>query len=226
MTRTMILDLDGTLVDSAADLAAALNRLMRGRGLAPFARSEVVAMIGDGVEALVTRGLAARGVGPDPASVAAFRADYSRHATDETQPFPGVIEMMEALSGQGWRLAVCTNKPAADARLILDAMGLAGLIGSVTGGDGPRKPDPAHMLMAVAAAGGVPKRALALGDHRNDVLAARGAGMQAIFAGWGYGAPVMAEGAAMAADARAVPAIAARLFPPNMAPSPPGRGAG
>ena len=213
MPRTLILDLDGTLVDSAADLAAALNRLMHGRGLAPFARAEVVAMIGDGVEALVTRGLAARDLGPDPAAVAAFRADYSRHATDETEPFPGVPEMLQTLSRQGWRLGVCTNKPEADARAILGAVGLAEMIHSVTGGDGPRKPDPAHMRAAVTAAGGSPGDALALGDHRNDVLAAQSAGMQAIFAEWGYGPLAMAEGAAaIAATASEVPAMADRVL--------------
>ena len=222
MARTLILDLDGTLVDSAADLQAALNRLMQGRGLAPFARAEVVAMIGDGVEALVTRGLAARGLAPDPAAVIAFRADYSQHAMDGTLPFPGVAEMLRTLLEQGWRLGVCTNKPAKDARAVLEAVRLAGLVGSVIGGDGPRKPDPAHMLAAVAAAGGRAESALALGDHRNDVLAARAAGMPAIFAGWGYGTLEMAEGATVAIQATDVPAIASRLLPATNTPSPRG----
>ncbi len=213
MQRTLILDLDGTLVDSAADLAAALNRLMRGRGLAPFARAEVVAMIGDGVEALVRRGLAARGSGLDQAALATFRADYADHAAEKTRPFPGVTAMLGTLSEQGWRLGVCTNKPEADARTILKAVGLAGLVDSVTGGDGPRKPDPAHMLAAVAAAGGVPISAVALGDHRNDVLAAKAAGVQAIYASWGYGTPEMADGASWAAKVSDVPSIANRLLP-------------
>ena len=214
MPRTLILDLDGTLIDSAPDLAAALNRLMLGLGLAPFRRAEVVAMIGDGVAALVTRGLAARQRGPDPAAVAAFRADYSRHAADETRPYPGVVAVLETLAAQGWRLGVCTNKPEADARSILEAVGVARLVGSVTGGDGARKPDPAHMLAAVAAAGGTPQRAIALGDHKNDVLAACRAGMKAIFAGWGYGTAEMAAGAAaIARDIGEVPAIADQLLP-------------
>ena len=213
-TRTLILDLDGTLIDSAADLMAAVNRLMAARGLAGFVRAEVVGMIGDGVEAVVNRALAARGLGPDAAALAAFREDYGRRAAVETRPYPGTADTLRLLAAEGWRLGVCTNKPEAPARTILAALGLEGLVGSVTGGDGPRKPDPAHMLAAVAAAGGTPGRALALGDHANDVRAAAGAGMAAIFAGWGYGPARMAEGAAATAEAiTAVPGIAARLLP-------------
>ncbi len=214
MTRILILDLDGTLIDSAADLGAALNRLMRGRHLAPFSRAEVVAMIGDGVEALVVKALAARGLGPDAAAVETFRADYGQHAAEETQPYPGTAETLQRMRRSGWRLGVCTNKPESAARTILRSLELEGLVISVTGGDGPRKPDPAHMLAAVAAAGGTPSQALALGDHRNDIVAARDAGMQAIFALWGYGSIAMAEGAAaMAASILEVPALADRLLP-------------
>ena len=214
MRRTLILDLDGTLIDSAADLAAALNRLVLRRGLAPFSRGEVVGMIGDGVEALVARGLAARQLGPDPAALAAFRADYSQHAADESRPYPGTAATLRKLAQDGWQLCVCTNKPEADARAILRTLRLETLIGTVTGGDGPRKPDPAHMLAAVAAAGSEPGSAVALGDHKNDILAARAAGLQSIFAGWGYGPPTMADGAsATAASITDVPAIANRLLP-------------
>jgi phosphoglycolate phosphatase len=213
MTRTLILDLDGTLIDSAADLRAALNRLMAARGLDPFTRPEVVGMIGDGVAALVTRGLAARGLPPDQAAIEAFHADYSQHAADESLPYPGTAVTLRRLAEQGWRLGVCTNKPEAPARSILRALGLEDLVGSVTGGDGPRKPDPRHMLAAVAATGGTPDRAIALGDHANDILAARAAGMQAIFAEWGYGPAAMAEGAiATAASIGDVPALANGLI--------------
>ncbi len=211
--RTLILDLDGTLIDSAADLGAALNRLMAARALPSFTRPDAIGMIGDGVEALVNRGLAARGLPPDPAALAEFRADYARNAAVETKPYPGTADTLRRLAADGWRLGVCTNKPEAPARAILAALGLEALIGSVTGGDGPRKPDPAHMLAAVAAADGTPDRAVALGDHSNDIRAATAAGMKAIFAGWGYGTAAMSDGAAaIAATITDVPVIAARLL--------------
>jgi phosphoglycolate phosphatase len=213
MTRTLILDLDGTLIDSADDLGAALNRLMRSRDLAPFNRPEVVAMIGDGVEALVMRALAARKRGPDAAAVDAFRADYGQHAAEATKPYPGTAEVLQRLKQDGWRLGVCTNKPESAARTILKAVGLEHVLVSVMGGDGPRKPDPAHILNAVTAAGGTPNRSLAVGDHRNDIAAARGAGMKAIFALWGYGTPAMAEGAtATAASILDIPGLAESLL--------------
>ena len=214
MTRTLILDLDGTLIDSAADLAAALDRLMLVRGLAPFGRAAVTGLIGDGVAALVTRALAARGLEPDPAAIAAFRADYSQHAAEATRPYPGTAETLQRLSAEGWQLGVCTNKPVSDACAILRAVGLDALVGAVTGGDGPRKPDPAHLVAAIRASGGTPQRAVMVGDHRNDVLAAKAAGVPAIFASWGYGPSAMAASAsAVAASILDVPAIAGRLCP-------------
>jgi len=197
MTRIAVFDLDGTLVDSAPDLHAALDRLMASLGKPPFTRQEVVGMIGDGVKALVERALAARGLAFDPAALAAFSADYTAHAAVATRPFPGIPEALTALEAEGWRLAICTNKPAAATAALLEALGLAGRFAAVGGGDSfpVRKPDPRHLLATLRAAGGEPSRAVMIGDHRNDVAAARGAGLPCLFAGWGYGPPAMAEGA-------------------------------
>jgi len=198
MTRTAVFDLDGTLVDSAPDLHAALDRLMASLGTPPFTRQEVVGMIGDGVKVLVERALAARGLAFDPAALEAFSADYTAHAAVETRLFPGIAKALTMLEAEGWRLAICTNKPAAATAALLEALGLAGRFAAVGGGDSfPfRKPDPRHLLATLRAAGGEPSRAVMIGDHRNDVAAARGAGLPCLFAGWGYGPPVMAEGAA------------------------------
>src|ERR1700712_2309636 len=174
MTPTLLLDLDGTLVDSAPDLAAATNRLMAARGLASFSLPEVIGMIGDGVAVLVMRALAARSLPPDPTAVEAFLADYRNHATDATRPYPGVEAGLRAVQAAGWRLAVCTNKPEALARTILAAAGLLDLFAAVGGGDSfpTRKPDPAHLLATLATAGGDPSAAVMVGDHHNDVAAA------------------------------------------------------
>jgi len=196
--RTLLLDLDGTLVDSVPDLAAALNRLMRARGLAGLSHSETASMVGDGVAKLVERAFAARGRTPDAGAVGAFSADYLLHAAVETRPYPGVADGLRGLADEGWKLAVCTNKPERAARALLTALGLASLFAAIGGGDSfpVRKPDPAHLLATLKAAGGDPAHAVMAGDHANDVAAARGAGLPCIFAGWGYGAPAMAEGAA------------------------------
>jgi len=214
MNPTLLLDLDGTLVDSATDLMAALNRLMAARALPAFDRPAVVGMIGDGIEALVARALAARGLAPDPAALATFRADYDQHFADATRPYPGVGATLRQMAADGWRLAVCTNKPERVARTLLATLGLLDSLAAVGGGDSfpTRKPDPAHVHATLAAAGGDAATAVMVGDHANDVKAAAGAGMPCIFALWGYGPVAMAQGAAATAQAMTeVPAIAARL---------------
>jgi phosphoglycolate phosphatase len=214
VTGTLLLDLDGTLVDSVPDLAAALNRLMGARGLAPLTHAETALMVGDGVAKLVERAFAARGSAPDAGAVAEFSADYSAHAAVQTAPYPGVVEALGNLAGDGWRLAVCTNKPERAARALLGAVGLAHYFAAIGGGDSysVRKPDPAHLLLTLQAAGGEPGRAVMAGDHANDIAAARGAGLPCIFAAWGYGPPSMAAGAAaVAQDFPELAAIARRL---------------
>ena len=211
----MLLDLDGTLVDTLPDLDAALNRMLAARGLAPLSQAETAGMIGDGVTRLVERALAARGMGFDPAAVTGFSADYTAHVAVDSVPFAGVAETLRGLAAAGWRLAVCTNKPALAANELLAAVGLADFFSAVGAGDSfpVRKPDPAHLLATLRAAGGDVRKAVMAGDHRNDVLAARGAGVPCVFAAWGYGAPSMADGAAaVARDFPELASMAQRLI--------------
>ena len=217
MTPTLVLDLDGTLVDSVPDLLASLNRLMAVRDLAPFETPEVTAMVGDGASILVQRAMGARGQRASQDDVDAFLADYGEQPAAESRPFPGVEPALRALRSQGWRLAVCTNKPVAPARSMLKALRLLSFFDAVGGGDSfpVRKPDPAHLLATIAAAGGDPAASVMVGDHRNDVMAATGARLPCVFALWGYGPPIMAEGAAMTAERFAdLPRIAAGLLTP------------
>ena len=204
-----VFDLDGTLVDSAPDLHAALNRLMATKRLPGFARAEVVAMIGDGVRVLLERAHAARGLPLDEASLDHFMTDYEANAAVLTRPFAGIPELLSALEAAGWQLAVCTNKPEAAARVLLSGLGLYGHFSTLGGGDSfrMRKPDPGHLRATLAAAGAAPEAAVMIGDHRNDIEAARGAGVRAIFAGWGYGPHSMAGGAPIAADVAALRAM-------------------
>jgi phosphoglycolate phosphatase len=216
MPRLAVFDLDGTLVDSAPDIHAALDRLMAAHGRPPFARAEVIGMIGDGVRVLVQRACAARDLPFSEALLARFTADYTARAAEETALFPGIAEALDALQAAGWTLAVCTNKPAVATAALLSVLGLEGRFAAVGGGDSfpVRKPDPGHLLGTLRAAGGAPGQAVMIGDHRNDVLAARGAGLPCLFAGWGYGPPAMAEGAvATAATPAALVPVLRDLLP-------------
>ena len=200
--RCAVFDLDGTLVDSAPDLHAALDRLMAVKRLPGFARAEVVGMIGDGVRVLLERAYAARSIALDEADLQHFMTDYEANAAVLTRAFDGIPELLGGLRDAGWRLAVCTNKPEGAARVLLSGLGLDGHFSALGGGDSfpMRKPDPGHSRATLAAAGAAPEDAVMIGDHRNDIDAARGAGVRAIFAGWGYGPHSMAGGAPIAAD--------------------------
>ena len=215
MRPTLVLDLDGTLVDTLPDIADSLNRLMAAHLLAEFPANEVAVFIGDGAGVLVQRAMQARQRTAAPSDLDAFLADYSAHAADRSRLFPGAAETLTTAHADGWRLAVCTNKPEAPARSLLDALGVGQLFDAIGGGDSfpTRKPDPAHLLATIAASGGDPVASVMVGDHRNDVLAASGAGIPAIFARWGYGTPDMADGAAAeAASFDDVPRVAAALL--------------
>ncbi|MFM7690002.1 MAG: HAD-IA family hydrolase, partial [Alphaproteobacteria bacterium] len=178
--RCAVFDLDGTLVDSAPDIHAALDRLMAHRRLPGFARAEVVGMIGDGVRVLLERACTARGIALDEESFDHFMADYEANAAVLTRPFAGIPELLSALGDAGWRLAVCTNKPETAARVLLSGLGLDRHFTALGGGDSfpVRKPDPGHLRATLAAAGVTAEQAVMIGDHANDMLAARGAGVR------------------------------------------------
>lgn len=194
-----IFDLDGTLVHSAPDIAAALNRLMARRALPAFALPEVQAMIGDGARALLAKAFAARGASWGEEDLGSFLPDLEANSAVLTHPFPGIPEALAGLAEAGWGLAVCTNKPIAATRALLEGLGLAGRFPVVLGGDSlsVRKPDPGHVRGVLEEAGAAPGEAVMIGDHSNDVLAARGAGVRSVFAAWGYGADPGADAVAL-----------------------------
>jgi phosphoglycolate phosphatase len=218
LSRTAVFDLDGTLVDSAPDLAAPLNRLLAAHDLAPHPLARVVGMIGDGARVLVARGFAAHGITLEGEALAsatkAFLADYESALIVETALYPGVVDTLAALRAGGWRLAVCTNKPVGAANTMLQTLGVADFFSTIGGGDSfpTRKPDPAHLAATLAAMGASPERAVMIGDHHNDVAAARGCGVPAIWASWGYG-PENPGGDAVAENFTALPALLDRLVP-------------
>lgn len=193
--RAILFDLDGTLVDSVPDLAAALAIVLAERGRPPLGIAAVTAMVGDGAAKLVERALAASGEGEAPLGPALdrFLALYEANATRLTRLYDGVPEVLGALADAGWRLALCTNKPERATRAVLGALGLASHFAVVLGGDSQptRKPDPGPLLAALDRLGVAPSRAAMVGDHANDILAARRAGTASIFARYGYGAATL-----------------------------------
>jgi phosphoglycolate phosphatase len=214
--RAIAFDLDGTLVDSVPDIAAAVNRMLAKRGLPALERPAVAAMVGDGLQVLMDRVFAAVGAEQDAGAGLEYLHDYEANVLVDTTLFPGAAAALEQLKTDGWRLAVCTNKPEKATRLLLDALGIAHYFDAIGGGDSfaARKPDPLHLRETLAAAGLPPERSLMVGDHANDVSAATGCGVKAIFAGWGYGVPGMEKGAAVVApDFASLPGIAGGLVP-------------
>lgn len=213
MSKVAVFDLDGTLVHSAPDIHAAVNRMVIRRGLPPYALREVVAMIGDGTRVLVTRALAGRGLPFEEAAHDELIADPDISNARLTAPFDGIPEALDAIEAAGWRLAVCTNKPEAAARGLLESLGLGGRFAAIGGGDSfpVRKPDPEHLRATLAAADGVPETAVMIGDHRNDVQAAAGCGVPCIFVAWGYGPRAMADGVTIAEQPADLPGLIATL---------------
>ncbi len=214
--RVVLFDLDGTLVDSAPDLAAALNRLLAelGRGSLPL--PDIKPMIGDGIAKMVERGLDATGGGEALARhVDRFRDIYETMLTARTRPYPGVTETLAALKGAGRRLAVVTNKPEHASRKLLSELGLAEYFDAVAGGDSypVRKPDPGHLLNLLGEMQARPGDAVMVGDSAHDVAAARGANMPVILMSYGYGATQDALDSADAAldDFAAIPGALERL---------------
>ncbi|MEZ5932007.1 MAG: phosphoglycolate phosphatase [Alphaproteobacteria bacterium] len=190
----VVFDLDGTLIDSAPDIRVAINRVLAEDGLAPLDLPLVTSFIGNGVAKLVERAYRHRQAplaGDDfDETVARFADSYARKAAVLSRTFPGVIEGLNALKADGLRLGICTNKPEALSRAILDQLGLAVFFDVVIGGDScaAKKPDPAPLLACLDTLAVDPGQALYVGDSETDVQTARAAGVPVLVVTYGYAA--------------------------------------
>ena len=214
----MVWDLDGTLADSAADLATALNALLDGHGLETHSVDAVRLMIGHGVPVLIDRGFRASGAPLDETGINAvvprFMEKYFACATENTRLVPGAREALEQFRQAGVAQGLCTNKPAAVTRKIMAALDADHFFGSIIGGDSTpaRKPDPLPLRTCLAELGVAAEEAVMVGDSGADVGAARAAGMAVILVPDGYtGAPPGTLGADLVVDG--LEEIPERLLP-------------
>ncbi|HEY2135798.1 MAG TPA: HAD hydrolase-like protein [Xanthobacteraceae bacterium] len=192
MTRTIVFDLDGTLVDTAPDLIDSLNVLFAREGLAPIAMEQGRVMIGGGVKRLIERALSLQGRVFKPTDVDDLFGDYvayyAEHIADRSRPFAGVEAALDALARRGDRFAVCTNKLAWLSVRLLDALGLSARFATICGQDtfGIQKPDPEVLRRTVLAAGGTLASSLMVGDSAADIMVARAAGVPVVAVDFGY----------------------------------------
>jgi phosphoglycolate phosphatase len=190
--RTVVFDLDGTLVDTAPDLINALNFVLEREGLPPVPLHSARNMIGAGARKLIERGLEIEGREASPAELARltddFIAYYAEHIADASRPFDGLERALDDLAALGYRFAVCTNKLEWLSKRLLDQLNLSSRFSAICGADtfGISKPDPAILRQTVARAGGELASTIMVGDAGPDIGVARRAGVPVIGVSFGY----------------------------------------
>ncbi|WP_019937678.1 phosphoglycolate phosphatase [Bordetella sp. FB-8] len=195
----VLLDLDGTLVDSIPDLASAANAMRLELGMPPLGLEVLTTFVGKGIDNLVRRTLAGSlggkglsGGEPDAGlfaqGLASFRRHYGLINGDMAAVYDGVIEGLRAMQDQGLKLAVVTNKPTEFTGPLLTRTGLAGFFSVIVCGDtcARRKPDPDQVLHACERLGVAPAQAVTIGDSLNDAQAGRAAGTRVLAVPYGY----------------------------------------
>ena len=190
----LMFDLDGTLVDSTADLTQSVNFVRRSYGLAPLSIGTMRHFVGDGAWILIERSMPELSLGQRQEAYPLFRAHYARHCTDFTVPYAGCLQVLRHFHRK--KIAVVTNKPDLMSRQILDAYGLSPQIGLLVGGDTARRKKPAadHLQQVLDWAGCPAGNALMVGDGRNDVEAAAAAGVTCCGVLFGIGNPAGSHG--------------------------------
>ncbi|HDR9758519.1 TPA: phosphoglycolate phosphatase [Burkholderia cepacia] len=188
-----LIDLDGTMVDTADDFTAGLNGMLAQLGAPATSRDEVIGYVGKGSEHLIQSVLKPRFPADEAHArfddaLAIYQTEYAKINGRHTRLYPDVAAGLDALRAAGIRLACVTNKPHRFAVELLEQYGLADCFGVVLGGDSVarKKPDPLPMLTACSALGVAPDAAVAIGDSENDALAGRAAGMATLTVPYGY----------------------------------------
>jgi len=199
---SILFDLDGTLIDSAPDLAASMNFVLRLNGRSEISTADVRNMVGRGARVLMENGMAATGAPATEAELDQlfdqFLEYYLDHIADHSVVFENVENTLKQLRDAGAILGVCTNKPESASIKLLKEFALDGYFSAIVGGDTLplRKPDPTHILGTIEAMGGNSTTAIMVGDSANDIDAAISAGIPVIGVPFGYTAiPIYELGA-------------------------------
>ncbi len=189
---TLVFDLDGTLVETAPDLLSALNATLTHMQLLPVEMSVIRPLISEGAMVMLRAGITHQGGDPDAQDLKPhwnyFIDYYSRNIAVDSHLFDGAEQALQALSAKGATLAICTNKTQNLAERVLHELGVAACFKAVVGADAVpnRKPHGDHILLTINAAGGLPAKAIMIGDSPTDEKAARNAGLPFIFVPFGY----------------------------------------
>lgn len=187
-----IFDLDGTLIDTAPDLARATNHVLASEGRRHVSIAEIRPFVGRGARRMIERGFAATGAPVEPHRMEshyhAFIAYYSENIAVDSRPFPGTLELLDRLEEAGVKLGICTNKQERLSLRLLDRLGLTQRFGAIIGADtiGISKPDPVPYREAVTRLGASGGGSVMIGDSETDILTARAAGVPVIAVTFGY----------------------------------------
>ena len=188
----LIFDLDGTLIDSAPDVCASVNRVLEADGRRALSIAETKDMVGWGGRVLMEKALALTGEPGTPEDIdralEAFLITYADHPADNTIVFPGVIEALESLKATDVKMAICTNKPTATTPPVLKATRLDGFFDVVSCGDAVphKKPDGRHVRLVVEKLGATIETTAMVGDSETDISAAIDAGVRSVAVTFGY----------------------------------------
>ncbi|MEX6507725.1 HAD-IA family hydrolase [Jiella sp. M17.18] len=188
----VVFDLDGTLVDTAPDLAASLNQCLQRRNLPPTDLALVRPHAGHGSRVMLREAYRRLGLPLTDAEmedqVACFLAHYAENIAQQSRPFPGAVAALDRLAAGRFTLAVCTNKSERLADLLLAELRLKDRFAAICGADtvARKKPDPSHLTETLARAGGAATAALMVGDTATDIDAAAAAGIPSVLVDFGY----------------------------------------
>ena len=184
----LLLDLDGTLLDTAPDMGGALNRLREEEGLGPLAAGTIRQVVSHGAARLVALGFPAAQEAEFERLRRRFLELYARHLAEHTRPFPGLLPVLDELERRDIPWGVVTNKPGWLTEPLLGQLGLAQRAACVVSGDtvAQRKPHPLPLLHAARLIGVAPQHCVYVGDAERDIQAGRAAGMATLVATYGY----------------------------------------